>query len=239
MRGVRSGDKGRGRDGEELANFEPGSDLVARATVLAEGTWGHLTGAAIGALRPRRRPAGVGAGRQGGLGGRRAAGPRHPHPRLAAADRREVARVRRLVDLPDEPRGRAAARVDRLRRGAEPPRRDPLGPRRPAAVQDAPARSGRSWRAASASRGARRRSPRAAAGRCRACTRRAWSIAGDAAGMVNVPELKGVHYAMHAGILAAEQIVARAARRARRTCRATTPPCAGRSSGATCAARGT
>ena len=50
VRGVRSGDKGRGRDGEELANFEPGSDLVARATVLAEGTWGHLTGAAIGAF---------------------------------------------------------------------------------------------------------------------------------------------------------------------------------------------
>src|ERR671916_2511011 len=27
--GVRSGDKGRGRDGQELSNFEPGSDLVA------------------------------------------------------------------------------------------------------------------------------------------------------------------------------------------------------------------
>jgi electron-transferring-flavoprotein dehydrogenase len=47
VRGVRSGDKGRGRDGEELSNFEPGSDLVARATVLAEGTFGHLTGAAL------------------------------------------------------------------------------------------------------------------------------------------------------------------------------------------------
>ena len=45
--GVRSGDKGRGRDGEELSNFEPGSDLIAKATVLAEGTAGHLTGAAI------------------------------------------------------------------------------------------------------------------------------------------------------------------------------------------------
>src|SRR3954452_2078522 len=45
--GVRSGDKGRGRDGEELSNFEPGSDLVAKATVLAEGTQGHLIGAAI------------------------------------------------------------------------------------------------------------------------------------------------------------------------------------------------
>ena len=45
--GVRTGDKGRGRDGEPLPNFEPGSDLVARVTVLAEGTQGHLTGAAI------------------------------------------------------------------------------------------------------------------------------------------------------------------------------------------------
>src|SRR2546430_6278500 len=47
VRGVRTGDKGRGRDGEQLPNFEPGSDLVARVTVLAEGTQGHLTGAAI------------------------------------------------------------------------------------------------------------------------------------------------------------------------------------------------
>ena len=45
--GIRTGDKGRGRNGEELPNFEPGSDLVARVTVLAEGTQGHLTGAAI------------------------------------------------------------------------------------------------------------------------------------------------------------------------------------------------
>ncbi|MGH2763565.1 MAG: NAD(P)/FAD-dependent oxidoreductase, partial [Thermoleophilaceae bacterium] len=45
--GVRSGDKGRGREGEELGNFEPGSDVIAKATVLAEGTQGHLTGAAI------------------------------------------------------------------------------------------------------------------------------------------------------------------------------------------------
>jgi electron-transferring-flavoprotein dehydrogenase len=45
--GVRTGDKGRGRDGEPLGNFEPGSDLVARVTVLAEGTQGHLTGIAL------------------------------------------------------------------------------------------------------------------------------------------------------------------------------------------------
>ncbi len=47
VRGVRSGDRGRGRDGEELSNFEPGSDVVAKATVLAEGTLGHLTYAAL------------------------------------------------------------------------------------------------------------------------------------------------------------------------------------------------
>jgi electron-transferring-flavoprotein dehydrogenase len=45
--GVRSGDKGRGKDGEPLGNFEPGTDIKARATVLAEGCWGHLTGTAI------------------------------------------------------------------------------------------------------------------------------------------------------------------------------------------------
>jgi electron-transferring-flavoprotein dehydrogenase len=48
VRGVRTGDKGRDRDGKELGNFEPGSDLIGRATVLAEGTQGHLAGAAIG-----------------------------------------------------------------------------------------------------------------------------------------------------------------------------------------------
>ena len=31
VRGIRSGDRGRGKDGEELGNFEPGSDVVAKA----------------------------------------------------------------------------------------------------------------------------------------------------------------------------------------------------------------
>jgi electron-transferring-flavoprotein dehydrogenase len=47
VRGVRTGDRGRGRQGEQLGNFEPGSDVLARVTVLAEGTQGHLTGAAL------------------------------------------------------------------------------------------------------------------------------------------------------------------------------------------------
>ena len=45
--GVRTGDRGRGRRGEQLSNFEPGSDIAARVTILAEGTQGHLTGAAL------------------------------------------------------------------------------------------------------------------------------------------------------------------------------------------------
>ena len=47
VQGIRTGDKGRGREGQELGTFEPGSDIVARLTVLAEGTQGHLTGAAV------------------------------------------------------------------------------------------------------------------------------------------------------------------------------------------------
>ncbi|HEX4930243.1 MAG TPA: electron-transfer flavoprotein:ubiquinone oxidoreductase, partial [Gaiellaceae bacterium] len=47
VQGIRTGDKGRGRDGQELGTFEPGSDIVAKVTVLAEGTQGHLTGAAL------------------------------------------------------------------------------------------------------------------------------------------------------------------------------------------------
>jgi electron-transferring-flavoprotein dehydrogenase len=45
--GLRSGDKGRGRDGDPMGNYEPGADLVAKVTVLAEGTQGHLTGVAV------------------------------------------------------------------------------------------------------------------------------------------------------------------------------------------------
>ncbi len=47
VKGVRTGDKGRGKEGEELPNFEPGADITAKFTVLADGCWGHLTGPAI------------------------------------------------------------------------------------------------------------------------------------------------------------------------------------------------
>ena len=40
--GVRTGDKGVGKDGERKANFEPGVDLLSKVTVLGEGSRGSL-----------------------------------------------------------------------------------------------------------------------------------------------------------------------------------------------------
>ena len=138
MVGVRTGDKGRGRDGEPLPNFEPGSDVMAKATVLAEGTLGHLTLAAMDYYDlARRRPAALGARREGGVGGPEAARPRDPHDGLAAAQGRALERVRRQLHLPD---GRGQG-LHRLRRRARLHGRDVLRPRRAPAVQDAPVRA--------------------------------------------------------------------------------------------------
>ncbi|MEI8105111.1 MAG: electron-transfer flavoprotein:ubiquinone oxidoreductase [Actinomycetes bacterium] len=48
--GVRTGDRGRGRDGAELRRFEAGGEIRARVTILAEGTQGHLTLTALEAF---------------------------------------------------------------------------------------------------------------------------------------------------------------------------------------------
>lgn len=47
VQGVRTGDKGLDRHGKPLSNYEPGVDMVGEVTVLAEGTQGHLTQTAI------------------------------------------------------------------------------------------------------------------------------------------------------------------------------------------------
>lgn len=47
VRGVHSGDKGRTTREDRAGNFEPGVDIVAKATVLADGPWGQLGRAAI------------------------------------------------------------------------------------------------------------------------------------------------------------------------------------------------
>ena len=73
--GARTGDRGRGRNGEPLPTFEPGSDIVASVTVLAEGTQGLLTSAAIDRFR---------------LGG--------ANPQIWALGVKEVWRVRRPLD---------------------------------------------------------------------------------------------------------------------------------------------
>jgi electron-transferring-flavoprotein dehydrogenase len=54
--GIRTGDRGRGKDGEELPNFEAGSDIRARVTILAEGTQGHLAGVATARFGLAPRP---------------------------------------------------------------------------------------------------------------------------------------------------------------------------------------
>ena len=87
--GVRTGDRGRGREGEPLPTFEPGSDVVAPLTVLAEGTQGLLTERRDRPLRARgREPPDLGARREGGLA--RAASPAadRAHDGLAAAHAR-------------------------------------------------------------------------------------------------------------------------------------------------------
>ncbi len=43
MRGIQTGDKGLDRDGQPGSSYEPGAEIHARATVLAEGTQGHLS----------------------------------------------------------------------------------------------------------------------------------------------------------------------------------------------------
>ena len=135
VRGVRSGDRGRGKDGEELGNFEPGSDVVAKATVLAEGTVGHLTYAAydyfdLHGADPMRWELGV----KEVWEVPEAARPGDPHDGLAAAQVAEVQRVRRQLHLPDG-RGQALHRPGRRPRLH---RRHLQRPRRPAAAQDPP-----------------------------------------------------------------------------------------------------
>jgi electron-transferring-flavoprotein dehydrogenase len=204
VRGVRSGDRGRGRDGEELANFEPGSDVVAKATVLAEGTLGHLTYAAldyfdIHGADPQRWELGVkevwevpkpldrvihtlGWPLRWGAKWKEAGGS-FIYP--MGEDKVSLGLVVGL-DTSDA----TFSTHDALQLLKTHPfvRKILEGGKRVA------------WGAKTIPSGGYWSMPKRLAVP-------GMVIAGDNAGMVNVPELKGIHYAMHAGMFAAEAIV--------------------------------
>ena len=204
VRGIRSGDKGRGRDGEPQSNFEPGADVTARATVLAEGAWGHLTGAAI-------REFGLAEGRE---------------PQVWALGVKEVWEVPRPLDRVVHTLGwplRYGARHhefggswiypmgdDKVSIGfvvgldytdATVSGHDLLQQFKTSRLVRRILEGGTriAWGAKAIPEGGYWAMPKLTAPGLVLC--------GDSGGMVNVPILKGIHYAIHSGILAADRIV--------------------------------
>jgi electron-transferring-flavoprotein dehydrogenase len=203
--GVRTGDRGRGRNGEELPNFEPGSDVLARVTVLAEGTQGHLTGIAL---------------KRFGLEGE--------NPQVWALGVKEVWRVAKPLDRVIHTMGwplRTAAKYrefggsfiypmgDELvtlgmvvgldYRDAELSVHDLLQELKthPLVREILDGGERIAWGAKTIPEGGFVSLPR----RLHAP---GLLICGDAAGLVNVPALKGIHYAIESGKLAAEAALA-------------------------------
>ena len=204
--GIRSGDKGRGRDGQELSNFEPGSDLIAKATVLAEGTAGHLTGAAI-------RHFGIGS----------------EDPQQWELGVKEIWEVQKPLDRVIHTMGWPLKFAPKYREfgGSF---IYPMGEDRVSmglvvgldyrdarfSVHDAFQELKTHPMVAGIIEGGKRvgwGAKTIPSGGYWAQPRQLWApgmaLVGDGAGMVNVPTLKGVHYAMHAGMFAAEAIVER------------------------------
>ncbi len=142
VKGVRSGDKGRDKEGEPDGQLRARHRHRRQGDRAGRGLLGPPHRRRHPRVRPGREPraAGVGARREGGLEGRQAARPRDPHARrLAAEDLRQVRADRRLVDLPDEGReDRRRPRLDRLRDRPRLRRRHHVGPRPAPAVQDPP-----------------------------------------------------------------------------------------------------
>ena len=205
VRGIRSGDKGRGRDGEPLGNFEPGADVTAQATVLAEGTWGHLTGAAI---------------REFDLAKDR-------EPQVWALGVKEVWKVPQKLDRVIHTLGwplRYGAKHhefggswiypmgdDRVSIGfvvgldstdATVSAHDLLQQFKTSKLVRGILEGGErvAWGAKAIPEGGYWAMPK--------LTAPGLALCGDAGGMVNVPILKGIHYAIHSGMLAAERIFA-------------------------------
>ena len=204
VRGIRSGDKGRGKDGEELSNFEPGSDVVAKATVLAEGTIGHLTGAALEYFD---------------LGG--------PDPQRWELGVKEIWEVEKPLDrvihtlgwpLRWRPKYKEAGGSFIYPMGED---KVSIGLVVGLDTSDATFSTHDALQELKTHKFVRNileGGKRVAWGAKTIPSGGYWSmpkrlsspgmvICGDAAGMVNIPTLKGIHYAMHAGMYAAEAIV--------------------------------
>ena len=203
--GVRSGDKGRGRDGEELPNFEPGSDLLAKATVLAEGTQGHLTGAAI-------RHFGLGSEdpQQWELGVKEVWEVQKPLDRVVHTmgwPLRYGAKYREFGGSFIYPMGEDKVSMGVVvgldYRDATFSVHDALQELKTHPLVAEMIEGGKrvGWGAKTLPSGGYWARP--------ALWAPGMAIAGDGAGMVNVPTLKGVHYAMLAGMFAAEAIYER------------------------------
>jgi electron-transferring-flavoprotein dehydrogenase len=203
--GVRSGDKGRGRDGEELSNFEPGADLIAKATVLCEGTQGHLTGAAI-----RHFEIGSEDPQQWELGVKEVWEVEKPLDRVIHTmgwPLRFAAKYREFGGSFIYPMGEDRVSMG-LVTGLD--YRDAtfsihdvfqefkLHPKVRKIIEGGKRVA---WGAKTIPSGGYWAMPKPWAP--------GLAIAGDSAGMVNIPKLKGIHLAMHAGMFAAEAIYER------------------------------
>jgi electron-transferring-flavoprotein dehydrogenase len=204
--GVRSGDKGRGRDGEELSNFEPGSDLIAKATVLAEGTAGHLTGAVI-----RHFDIGAEDPQQWELGVKEVWEVQQPLDRVVHTmgwPLKFAAKYREFGGSFMYPMGEERVSLGFVvgldYKDARFSVHDALQGLKTHPLFARQLEGGKrvGWGAKTIPSGGYWARPR-----------RLWApgvaIVGDGVGMVNVPTLKGIHYAMHAGMFAAEAIFER------------------------------
>jgi electron-transferring-flavoprotein dehydrogenase len=201
--GVRTGDKGRGRDGEPLGNFEPGSDVVAKATVLAEGTQGHLAGAAI-----RHFDLGTGEPQQWELGVKEVWEVTKPLDRVIHTmgwPLRFSPKYREFGGAFIYPMGEDKVSLGLVvgldYKDATFSVHDALNELKLHPMINKILEGGKrvAWGAKTIPSGGYWARPE-----------QLWApgmaIAGDSAGMVNVPKLKGVHLAMHAGMHAAEAI---------------------------------
>ncbi|MBI3893614.1 MAG: 4Fe-4S dicluster domain-containing protein [Candidatus Wallbacteria bacterium] len=205
VKGVRTGDKGLDRDGKPMSNFEEGPEIHARFTVLGEGPQGHLTGAALAHFGVKRSS-----------------------PQIYSLGVKEVWEVKKPLDRVIHTMGwplRAGAGYNEFGGSFC----YPLGPDKVsiglvagldyrdaslsvhdlfqqmkrhalfAEVLEGGKRAERGWGAKTIPEGGywslpeKLHVPGAA-------------IVGDSAGFVNVPTLKGIHYAMWSGIYAAEAI---------------------------------